>query len=206
MNHEQFNQLMSDTFEQMRKLQDLKGGEYAGDADRFENFKRNGIRLGLHPLTIWAVYANKHIDAINQYVADLQSGKQRNRSEPMEGRFHDVLNYFMLGLGMLHEEQNKDRQAELVAHKSIVDEDGWFYLAYEGDLWQKMNYPTPRIINGLDLERCMLDLSDFDVSIYETQAEITFPLTKPFRFHGIMYKSRERSYKFYVIKGTIVKG
>lgn len=103
MNHEKFDQMTEDTFQQMREILKVKGGEYAGDTDRFENFKRNGLRLGLHPMTIWAVYFNKHVDAINQYVSDLQNAKERPRGEAMDGRFVDAMNYLMLGLGMLKE-------------------------------------------------------------------------------------------------------
>jgi hypothetical protein len=103
MSPKQFDSLVEDTFSKLKKLIDLKGGEYAHDAERFENFIRNGKRLDLHRLTIWAVYFNKHVDAINSFVAGVQSGKIRESSEPIQGRFEDALVYLLLGLGMVEE-------------------------------------------------------------------------------------------------------
>jgi hypothetical protein len=104
MSPEQFDSLVEDTFSKLKKLIDVKGGEYAHDSERFENFIRNGKRLDLHRLTIWAVYFNKHVDAINSYIAGVQNGKIRESSEPIQGRFEDALVYLLLGLGMLEED------------------------------------------------------------------------------------------------------
>jgi len=74
----------------------LKGGEYAGDHDRLDNFRRNGANLGLPMEVIWGVYAAKHWDAIGTYIRDLTTGKTRERMEPISGRVDDLLVYLIL--------------------------------------------------------------------------------------------------------------
>lgn len=96
---------MADTFAEMKKLGSLKGGEYAGDQDRLANFRRNGANLGLPMETIWAVYAAKHWDAVQQYVKDLNTGKQRERLEGVSGRVDDLLVYLILFKCMLQERE-----------------------------------------------------------------------------------------------------
>ena len=103
MKHEEFDKIVEETFETLRRLLVEKGGEYAGDKDRLANFKRNAERLGLLPETVWAVYFAKHIDAIFQYTSDLQNGVNRTRSEPISGRVDDALNYLLLFKGLLAE-------------------------------------------------------------------------------------------------------
>jgi hypothetical protein len=98
---EHFNKLAELTFDEIRKLWKLKGGEYSGDDNRLENFVRNATALGVEPELIWAVYAGKHWDAIQQYCKDVSSGKERERLEAIEGRFDDLIAYVMLGKAMV---------------------------------------------------------------------------------------------------------
>lgn len=101
--HDVFNKIVEDTVAEIKKLAEFKGGEYAGDFDRLANFRRNGERLGISMETVWSVYAGKHIDAVFQYVKDLQEGKQRTRLEPIEGRVDDIIVYMLLFKAMIHE-------------------------------------------------------------------------------------------------------
>lgn len=101
--HERFNALIDSTVAELRKLSELKGGEYAGDSDRLANFRRNGANLGVPMELVWAVYAGKHWDAIQQYVQDLNTGKQRERLEGIEGRVDDLIVYLMLFKAMTDE-------------------------------------------------------------------------------------------------------
>lgn len=101
--HALYDQLLEETIKNVRQLGQLKGGEYAGDTDRLANFRRNADRLGLKMEQVWAVYANKHIDAINQYVHDLSTGTTRSRLEGLAGRADDVIVYMTLFKAMLIE-------------------------------------------------------------------------------------------------------
>jgi hypothetical protein len=98
-----YDKLLAETWETINELGKKKGGEYAGDHDRLENFKRNGTRLNLPMEIIWAVYAAKHWDAITQYVADLRTGKTRPRMESLSGRCDDLIVYLILFKAMLQE-------------------------------------------------------------------------------------------------------
>lgn len=100
---ERFSHLMEDAFDQILSLSKLKGGEYSGDDDRLANFRRNAAALALTQEQVWAVYAAKHWDAIMQFVKDQQTGVNRERSEPIEGRVFDLIVYLLLFRAMLEE-------------------------------------------------------------------------------------------------------
>ena len=103
---ERWNQLLDEAFESIRKLGQLKGGEYSGDSDRLLNFRRNARDLELPMEVIWRVYAAKHWDAVGQYIRDLQTGKERTRLESISGRVDDLLVYLLLFKAMLEERGN----------------------------------------------------------------------------------------------------
>lgn len=101
--HAEYQDVVSQTVETIEQLSKLKGGEYAGDHDRLANFRRNGQALGLPMATVWAVYYNKHHDAVMQWIADLQANRQRERLEPIDGRIDDMIVYLMLLKCMVRE-------------------------------------------------------------------------------------------------------
>lgn len=94
--HRRFDEIVDITVNNIRSLATLKGGEYAGDLDRLANFRRNGATLGVPMEIVWAIYANKHHDAIMQYIKDIKSGTSRSRSEPISGRVDDLIVYLIL--------------------------------------------------------------------------------------------------------------
>lgn len=99
--------LINETITTIHKLRDLKGGEYAGDDDALANFRRNGLALGMSMEAVWAVYAAKHWDALQQYVKDINAGTTRVRMEPIEGRIDDLIVYLMLFKGICDEAKTK---------------------------------------------------------------------------------------------------
>jgi len=103
--HQKYNLLVEDTVNNLKKLSELKGGEYAGDSDRLANFRRNGAALGLPMETIWAVYAAKHWDAVMQYIVDLRTGTNRERLESISGRLDDLIVYAVLMKAMVDERE-----------------------------------------------------------------------------------------------------
>lgn len=103
--HERWEALLKATEAEIRKLATLKGGEYAGDCDRLANFRRNAERLGTSMELVWAVYAGKHWDAIQQYVQDLGAGKDRPRLEGLAGRADDLIVYAILFKAILEERE-----------------------------------------------------------------------------------------------------
>lgn len=101
--HERYDMLVEQTIEKIQSLSKLKGGEYAGDDDRLANFRRNGSKLGLPMEVIWHTYVNKHLDAIEQYIKDILSGKTRERLESLESRCDDAIVYLILFKAMIEE-------------------------------------------------------------------------------------------------------
>lgn len=118
--HEQYAALMQKLMGEMQKLAELKGGEYAGDSDRLANFRRNGEALGLPMETVWAVYAGKHWDAIQQWVKDQRADTQRERLEPIEGRIHDLMVYLTLLAAMIDESKPGNMQAAAADAKTFL--------------------------------------------------------------------------------------
>ncbi|MDR3427797.1 hypothetical protein [Silvimonas sp.] len=101
--HDAYKNLLDQTVTEIVRLSKLKGGEYAGDTDRLANFRRNGEQLDLPMEKCWAVYYNKHHDAVMQYIRDLSTGKGRQRLEPLGGRIDDMIVYLILFKAMLVE-------------------------------------------------------------------------------------------------------
>lgn len=69
MNRTDFDALVT---EQVKRTADLlvrKGAEYAGDADRLANFKRNAAKNGQTVLETWQTYWGKHVDSINSFIS-----------------------------------------------------------------------------------------------------------------------------------------
>lgn len=105
--YKDYDRVIETAVSEIKKLGTLKGGEYAGDTDRLANFRRNGRNLGLNMETVWAVYAGKHWDALQQFIQDMEKGKTRERLEPIEGRVDDLLVYLILFKCMLVERTRK---------------------------------------------------------------------------------------------------
>lgn len=103
MDDAKFNGLVNSTIDTMRMLMTTKGGEYAGNQDRLGNFKRGAALTGATPLQVAFIYASKHYDAIATFVRDEAAGTDRPRSEPIEGRLDDLMNYCLLMKGLVQE-------------------------------------------------------------------------------------------------------
>lgn len=89
-----------------------KGAEYAGSVDRLANFKRGAANTGVEPLTVLHVYMAKHWDSVSSYVRAKQRGENPKLSEPIVGRFYDLINYAVLAIALI-EEENCPTQKEL---------------------------------------------------------------------------------------------
>lgn len=101
--HKQWAELLAKTIKQIEHLSVAKGGEYAGDDDRLANFRRNAEAMSVQMELIWGVYAAKHWDAVMQFVSDLQTGRERERSEPIQGRLDDLIVYLVLMKAIVEE-------------------------------------------------------------------------------------------------------
>lgn len=100
-----FNLIVDATVEDTANLLKVKGGEYASDQDRLSNFKRAAELTGSDPLQIALIYMSKHFDAVCSYVRHQSIGKDLKLSEPIEGRFNDLINYCILMKAIIHEQR-----------------------------------------------------------------------------------------------------
>jgi hypothetical protein len=98
MTRDEFQELMGKHYDQIVAINSAKGHDYAGDEDALANFKLAAARLGMKPMQIWGVYISKHWSAIETYVKE-----GAVKSEPIEGRFHDLILYAFLGLALIEE-------------------------------------------------------------------------------------------------------
>lgn len=101
MQQEDFELLFNETIVDIRTLLVVKGGEYAGNADRLANFKRGAALVGVTPLQCLFIYLSKHYDAVATYVRDRADGTTRPRSESINGRLDDMINYCILAKALI---------------------------------------------------------------------------------------------------------
>jgi len=108
MNSEEFGIVVQDTVASIQKLLVIKGAEYAGPtADRLAAFTRSGDLAGVSPLQCLIIYMAKHYDAVATYIRDDAAGIERQRSEPIEGRLDDLINYCILAKAIIQERRNQ---------------------------------------------------------------------------------------------------
>jgi hypothetical protein len=96
MRFEDFEQLQEQLFAQLKHINKTKGIEYRATDDQLSTFKQLGDMLSIPPETVVMVLAAKHWQSIVTYSRDLLHGVERDRSEPMQGRFLDIIQYMML--------------------------------------------------------------------------------------------------------------
>lgn len=96
----EFRELLDEVHQKCVELNETKGHDYAGDEDALSNFKEAAARLGIEKEKVWAVYADKHWQAVMTFCSQGQV-----ESEPIEGRLLDVILYCQLLLGMIREDQ-----------------------------------------------------------------------------------------------------
>ena len=83
---------------------DAKQPEYTNkNIDVLNNFKQTSKIIGIEPMQVWAVFFNKHIQAILTHSGD----PNMHQAEPIESRYCDAINYLFLGFSLIIDEQNK---------------------------------------------------------------------------------------------------
>lgn len=103
MTIDEANKRSEELFIECKKVLKDKGADYSGDGDVHDNFIRNGQRLGLTKYQVWALYFNKHVDAINNSIKRSPTYPQVE-SEPLRGRVVDAINYLVRLESMIYEE------------------------------------------------------------------------------------------------------
>jgi hypothetical protein len=109
VNNKQLLETSGELVKECFKLLSTKGHDYTGgDDDALANFKYVGLRTGLDPKQVWAVYFNKHIEAIFTYIK-----RGELKSESVESRIQDAINYLLLLNGLIKEEEQKNTELKI---------------------------------------------------------------------------------------------
>lgn len=108
MNAQEFEALEKELLSDAYKVMHAKMQDYA-DADQLSNFKRAAEALGRTPFEVWAVYFFKHVCSVLSFVKNGDVA-----SEPLRGRFVDLINYCILGEALFQEVRVKAKPGEMV--------------------------------------------------------------------------------------------
>lgn len=104
MTGEEFRAKVREHMEGILRLNETKGRDYTrGGDDAFDNFRRHAAELGLAPEQVWAVYANKHWDAVMTFIRNIADDGYQP-SEAVDGRIDDLILYLFLLREMIHED------------------------------------------------------------------------------------------------------
>lgn len=97
MDRATFMDMLSSEHQRVVDLNATKGKEYTPDSDVTENFKRHATQLDVRATIVWAIYAGKHWDAIEQYCKH----GEVSSDETIEKRIRDLILYLYLLLAMV---------------------------------------------------------------------------------------------------------
>ena len=104
MNQKEFQETRQYILDKAQDIMDAKQPEYTNKSiDVLKNFKSTAKSIGIQPMEVWAVFFNKHIQAILSHSGD----PNMHQAEPIDSRYADALNYLFLGFAMLVEDSNK---------------------------------------------------------------------------------------------------
>ena len=104
MNQKEFQETRQYILDKAQEIMDAKQPEYTNKSiDVLNNFKQTAKSIGIQPMEVWAVFFNKHIQAILSHSGD----PNMHQAEPIDSRYADALNYLFLGFAMLVEDSNK---------------------------------------------------------------------------------------------------
>jgi hypothetical protein len=102
----EFDNFQKELLNEVVRMKDTKGKEYANGSDRFANFRRLEQQLKIQDVKICWVYLAKHLDAISHYV---EVGRVES-TEPIMGRIVDAITYLTLLGGMIFENEHPKQQ------------------------------------------------------------------------------------------------
>ena len=104
MNQKEFIETKKYILEKALDIMNAKQPEYTNKSiDVLHNFKSTAKSIGITPMEVWAVFFNKHIQAILSHSGD----PSMHQAEPIDSRYADALNYLFLGFAMLVEDSSK---------------------------------------------------------------------------------------------------
>ncbi len=116
MNKEEYKKLRKELIQLAENIMNSKQPEYTNNnVDILHNFKSSAKRIGIEPLQVWAVFLDKHIQAIYSHTKD----SNLISAEPIESRYADALNYLVLGLALIIERNRINHEDLKLIYKGI---------------------------------------------------------------------------------------
>jgi hypothetical protein len=107
MNIEDFNKVVNERVQKMRKVLSIKAGEYSTATDRMHNFKV-AAQLAKTPITpeqaLWGML-RKHLVSVIDIIEDTANGIFPSE-EKRDEKIGDTINYMVLLEGILIEREN----------------------------------------------------------------------------------------------------
>ena len=104
MNQKEFQETKKYILEKAQNIMDAKQPEYTNKSiDVLNNFKQTAKSIGIEPMQVWAVFFNKHIQAILTHSGN----PNMKQAEPIDSRYADALNYLFLGFSLLIDVNDK---------------------------------------------------------------------------------------------------
>ena len=104
MTQKEFIETRKYILDKAQDIMDEKQPEYTNKSiDVLYNFISTAKSIGIEPMEVWAVFFNKHVQAILSHAGD----PNMKQAEPIESRYADAINYLFLGFALLVEDENK---------------------------------------------------------------------------------------------------
>lgn len=116
MTHAEFDNFQDTLLDEVVEIKNTKGVEYANGEDRFGNFRRLSLSLGLTPEQVGWVYLAKHLDSLQSYIRIGQTFS----NESIRSRFVDAITYLTLIAGMVEERFNDESKPKDQINESIL--------------------------------------------------------------------------------------
>jgi hypothetical protein len=102
MKRQQFNRIVSRTFNQCKNTLTRKGDVYGPD-DRFSNFKTAARMLGCTPEKALEGFMTKHYVALHDFIATLDTSQPMLDMDEWDEKIGDMINYLLLLGGLIAE-------------------------------------------------------------------------------------------------------
>ena len=88
MNQQEFKETKKYLLDKCQEIMEAKQPEYTQkNIDILNNFKSTAESIGIEPMEVWAVFFNKHIQAILTHAGD----PTMPQAEPIESRYADAI-------------------------------------------------------------------------------------------------------------------
>tara|TARA_A100001201_G_C4078803_1_gene198260 strand:- start:1258 stop:1584 length:327 start_codon:yes stop_codon:yes gene_type:complete len=106
MTQKEFNEVIKQLDKMSKSIMNDKRPEYTNEnEDVLQNFKNTAERIDISDLKVWTVFFEKQIQSVLAHVKNANLKK----SEPIESRFADIINYCYLGLALFYERDGKKK-------------------------------------------------------------------------------------------------